>query len=72
MSAPLQAAHAAHQPDTERHGPVPTTWFGIGCWPSCKCGYDPHDNGLLNAHWREHGFEVVDDHGHLVCRPVAS
>lgn len=52
------------------HGPDPHTWFGIGLWPTCTCGYAPRDNGLLTAHWREHGFEVVDNHGTLVRRPV--
>ena len=49
-------------------GPVPATWFGRGVWPTCKCGYAPHDNGLLNAHWQAQGFEVVDEHGTLVTR----
>lgn len=52
------------------HGPVRRTWFGRGVWPTCLCGYDPHDNALLNAHWRAQGFEVVDDHGALITRPV--
>lgn len=47
------------------HGPVPATWFAPGVWPTCACGLDPRDNGVLTAHWRERGFEVVDDHGTL-------
>lgn len=52
------------------HGPVESTWFGAGRWPTCQCGYDPHDNGKLQAHWLEHGFTVVDNHGTLVSRPA--
>jgi hypothetical protein len=48
------------------HGPVPATWFGVGQWPTCRCGLAPRDNGQLMAHWRTHGVEVVDDHGQLV------
>lgn len=52
------------------HGPVPATWFGCGVWPTCKCSYSPRDNALLNAHWRERGFRVVDEHGALVVHNV--
>lgn len=52
------------------HGPVAYTWYGRGQWPTCKCGLAPRDNAVLNEHWREHGFEVVDEHGTLVKRPV--
>jgi len=54
----------------EKHGPVPSTWFGRGSWATCKCGLAPRDNGVLNDHWREHGFKVVDEHGRLVCHPI--
>lgn len=57
--------------ESSEHGPVPTTWFVRGMWPTCKCGLAPRDNDVLNAHWREHGFTVVDEHGHLVSRPIA-
>ena len=30
------------------------------------------DNGKLNEHWREHGFRVVDEHGHLVRKAVTA
>ena len=56
------------QPD--EHGPVPTTWFVRGMWPTCKCGFAPRDNGLLNDHWAEHGFRVYDANGHLVTEPI--
>lgn len=56
--------------ESVQHGPVPSTWFGRGVWPTCKCGFAPRDNGLLNAHWRELGFEVVDRHGILETRPI--
>lgn len=53
-----------------RCGPVLSTWFGRGRWPTCRCGLDPHDNAVLTAHWAERGFRVVDDHGHLVKHPI--
>lgn len=55
----------------DKHGPDPATWFTPRLWPACQCGYAPRDNRALNAHWREHGFTVVDDHGHLITRPVS-
>lgn len=57
-------------PGQGEHGPVAATWFGRGQWPTCRCGYAPRDNTLLNAHWAEHGFTVVDDHGQLKCTPI--
>lgn len=55
---------------TDEHGPVFTTWFVRGMWATCKCGYAPRDNGLLNEHWAEHGFRVYDAGGHLVVEPI--
>jgi hypothetical protein len=52
------------------HGPVASTWFGINTWPTCSCGYDPHDNIELGRHWHALGFTVVDDHGTLVKKPL--
>jgi hypothetical protein len=46
---------------SEQHGPVHSTWFGRGVWPTCTCGYAPKDNVMLNAHWAEHGFRVYHD-----------
>lgn len=47
-------------------GPDHYSWFARGTWPRCACGFDPRDNAVLNEHWREQGFRVVDDHGTLV------
>lgn len=60
---------ADHEPKVEC-GPVPSTWFGLGKWPTCRCGFAPRDNGALTEHWREQGFRVVDDHGHLVRHAI--
>jgi hypothetical protein len=46
--------------------------FVRGAWTGCKCGYDPHDNALLNAHFAEHGFREVDVHGTIRRFPVES
>lgn len=56
--------------DTDNHGPVPSTWFGRGQWPTCKCGFAPRDNVVLNQHWADHGFRVVDHYGQLRCYPI--
>lgn len=55
---------------TPEHDANPSTWWGRGVWPTCICGFAPRDNGLLNAHWAEHGFRVVDEHGRLTKRPL--
>lgn len=44
---------------------TPVNWFTIGVYPSCSCGFDPHDNARLVAHWAEHGLRWVDEHGTL-------
>ena len=46
--------------------------FLRGEWTRCRCGYDPRDNALLNAHFAEHGFREVDDHGTIRRFPVES
>lgn len=51
-------------------GPVAATWFGTGLWPTCACGLDPRDNQVLNKHWADAGFEVVDNHGQLTVRSL--
>lgn len=56
----------------EEHDVVVRTWFGVGLWPTCKCGFAPRDNDKLTAHWRTYGFRVVDEHGRLMKRPVAA
>lgn len=58
---------AEHEPEC---GPVAATWFGVGQWPTCTCGLAPRDNAVLTAHWREQGFEVVDQHGELIKRSI--
>lgn len=64
-----------HRIDAE-HGPRcdgdPGSWFGRGRWPRCACGFDPHDNAALTAHWADAGFEIVADGSQLVRRPVAA
>ncbi|SIH22299.1 Uncharacterised protein [Mycobacteroides abscessus subsp. abscessus] len=52
-------------------GPDFASWFARGQWPRCACGFSPHDNTVLNQHWRDAGFAVVDNHGRLEKRPVA-
>lgn len=52
------------------HGPLYETWFNEGIWPTCQCGYDPHDNDVLIRHWESEGFKVVDDHGTLKKVPT--
>jgi len=54
----------------DKHDVDTTSWWVPGMWTRCVCGFDPHDNGLLYAHWAEHGFRIVDHHGHLVKEPV--
>lgn len=53
----------------EACGPVASTWFGPGVWPTCRCGFDPRDNSALVRHWRDAGFRVVDERGRLVMIP---
>lgn len=50
------------------HGTTPASWWGRGAWPRCKCGYDPHDNTALAAHYRELGFVEYEDHGQIKRR----
>lgn len=57
---------------TPECGPDPVTWFGVGMWPECACGFAPRDNRALTAHWRAAGFEVVDVGGQLTRRAVPS
>lgn len=52
------------------HGPVVSTWFARGTYPTCTCGLDPRDNAVLTAHWTENGIRVYDDHGRLVVEPI--
>lgn len=40
--------------------------FLRGEWARCACGHNPRDNALLNAHFAEHGFKEVDDHGTII------
>lgn len=46
--------------------------FVSGEWTRCKCGFDPHDNDVLNTHFAAHGFREVDVHGTIVREPVVS
>lgn len=51
-------------------GPDAGSWFGVGRWPECTCGFAPRNNRLLTLHWRDQGFSVQDDHGRLVTTPL--
>jgi hypothetical protein len=50
----------------------PKDWWSRGRYPYCSCGYAPRDNGLLNAHWAEHGLVWYEDHGQLKYREAKS
>lgn len=60
---------AAEQVGDSEHG-SDFRRFVPGAWPACKCGYNPKDNALLNAHFAEHGFKEVDEGGQIVRHPV--
>jgi len=51
--------------DTGEHRPI--DWFTVGRYPSCSCGVDPHDNGVLVRHWADNGVQWVDVHGTLTA-----
>jgi hypothetical protein len=53
------------------HGTTLSSWFGRGVWPRCRCGFDPHDNAVLDEHYRTLGFEEYEDHGVIRRRVVA-
>lgn len=44
--------------------------FIRGEWTRCVCGLNPKDNAVLNAHFAEHGFREVDEHGTIRTYPV--
>lgn len=50
--------------------PDPASWYARGQWPRCACGFSPDNNSILQTHWADAGFAVVDVHGHLEKRPV--
>lgn len=50
----------------ESHDADPATWFSIGKYPECRCGFAPRDNIALIEHWREAGFMIVENKGQLV------
>lgn len=58
------------EPEPESHDADPVSWFGIGRWGECTCGYAPRDNVALAKHWASHGFTILEDHGTLVKTPV--
>jgi hypothetical protein len=65
-----QDEHTSESDYTTEHGPVGRTWFGIGLWPTCSCGFAPRDNVAPTEHWRDHGVKVVDEHGRLARTAV--
>lgn len=55
-------------PDEWNHRPI--DWFTPGTWPRCSCGFNPHNNARLNAHWASFGLRWFDDHGTLRVEDV--